>query len=186
MVTPPVPGRPPGTRALVLAPTRELAARSKTTSESTASTPSLRTATVFGGVAKGYRRRLSAPGCPIIIACPGRLLDLMGTGLQLRDSSIWSPMSRPYAARHGIPSVDPKIIRALPRQRQTPLFSATLGRDQAITREFLNQPGSRSEGGPIQRKPSPSWFKEVPAHLKSALLLHLLRDPDRTWLVFSR
>ncbi|MFO1461637.1 MAG: DEAD/DEAH box helicase [Verrucomicrobiota bacterium] len=190
MVTPPVPGRPPGTRALVLAPTRELAVQIEDNIRIYGKHLPLRTATVFGGVGEGPQKTALRAGCPIIIACPGRLLDLMGQGfanfsglqhLVLDEADRMLDMGF-------LPSIR-KIIRALPRQRQTLLFSATLsGEIEQITREFLNQPRKVQIG----RRSNPAetvtqLVYEVPAHLKSALLLHLLRDPGLNMvLVFSR
>ncbi|MBL9171978.1 MAG: DEAD/DEAH box helicase [Verrucomicrobiales bacterium] len=190
MGTPPAPGRPPGTRALVLAPTRELAVQIEDNIRIYGKNLPLRTATVFGGVGEGPQKSALRAGCPIIIACPGRLLDLMGQGfanfaglqhLVLDEADRMLDMGF-------LPSIR-KIIRALPRQRQTLLFSATLSAEiEQLTREFLNQPRKVQIG----RRSNPAetvtqLVYEVPAHLKSALLLHLLRDPGLNMvLVFSR
>jgi ATP-dependent RNA helicase RhlE len=82
-----------------------------------------------------------------------------------------------------------RIIKGLPPQRQTLLFSATLSREiEAITREFLRAPKTVQIG----RRANPAetvtqFVYEVPKHLKSALLMHLLRQPSlSSVLVFSR
>jgi ATP-dependent RNA helicase RhlE len=82
-----------------------------------------------------------------------------------------------------------RIVRALPAKRQTLLFSATLSREiEAVTHEFLRAPKTVQIG----RRANPAetvtqFVYEVPKHLKSALLLHLLREPNLNMvLVFSR
>jgi ATP-dependent RNA helicase RhlE len=82
-----------------------------------------------------------------------------------------------------------RIIKALPTQRQTLLFSATLSREiEAITHEFLRAPRTVQIG----RRANPAetvtqLVYEVPKHLKSALLVHLLHQPSLNMvLVFSR
>ena len=82
-----------------------------------------------------------------------------------------------------------RIVKALPQKRQTLLFSATLSRDiERVTREFLHAPKTVQIG----RRSNPAetvtqLVYEVPKHLKTALLMHLLADPELDMvLVFSR
>jgi ATP-dependent RNA helicase RhlE len=82
-----------------------------------------------------------------------------------------------------------RIVQALPRKRQTLLFSATLSREiEAITHEFLHSPRTVQIG----RRANPAetvtqFVYEVPQHLKPALLVHLMADPSLSMvLVFSR
>ena len=92
-------------------------------------------------------------------------------------------------ARHGIPPDIRRIVQALPANRQTLLFSATLSREiEAITHQFLRAPKTVQIG----RRANPAetvtqFVYEVPKHLKPALLVHLLREPTLEMvLVFSR
>src|SRR5207244_8216421 len=87
-----------------------------------------------------------------------------------------------------LPSIR-EIVKALPRKRQTLLFSATLSREiEGLTHEFQHAPKTVQIG----RRSNPAetvtqLVYEVPKHLKPALLLHLLRDPGLNMvLVFSR
>jgi ATP-dependent RNA helicase RhlE len=87
-----------------------------------------------------------------------------------------------------IPSIR-QIVRALPKRRQTLLFSATLSREiESLTHEFQTHPKTVQIG----RRSNPAetvtqLVYEVPKHLKPALLLHLLREPEMNMvLVFSR
>jgi len=185
----PVPGRP-GTRALVLAPTRELAVQIEENIGIYGKHLPFRTATVFGGVGEGPQKAALRSGCPIVIACPGRLLDLMGQGcahfgglehLVLDEADRMLDMGF-------LPSIR-RIVAALPKRRQTLLFSATLSQEiEQLTREFQQHPKKVQIG----RRSNPAetvtqFVYEVPSHLKPALLLHLLQDPGYNMvLVFSR
>ncbi len=180
----------PGTRVLVLAPTRELAAQIEENARAYGKHLPLRLATVFGGVGEHAQIRALQTGTELIIATPGRLLDLMGrgyanfTGLQflvLDEADRMLDMGF-------LPDIR-RIIRALPRQRQTMMFCATLSKEiEALTREFQHTPKTVQIG----RRANPAatvtqLAYEVPSHLKPALLVHLLRDSDMDMvLVFSR
>jgi ATP-dependent RNA helicase RhlE len=129
-------------------------------------------------------------GAEIIVATPGRLLDLMGR--RCGDFSGLTTLVLDEADRMldmgFLPDIR-RIVRALPQKRQTLLFSATLSKEiEGVTREFLRAPKTVQIG----RRANPAetvtqLVYEVPRHLKPALLLHLLRDPNmNTVLVFSR
>ena len=131
-----------GTRALVLAPTRELALQIAENVRIYAKHLPLRVATVFGGVNERPQIDALRNGTHLIIACPGRLLDLMGrrcadfSGLQylvLDEADRMLDMGFLPAIR--------QIIKALPQKRQTLLFSATLSREiESLTHEFQRSP----------------------------------------------
>ncbi len=179
-----------GTRVLVLAPTRELVLQIDENVRAYGKHLRLSVATVFGGVGEQPQIRALRAGTDIIIACPGRLLDLMGqrcadfSGLQhlvLDEADRMLDMGF-------LPSIR-QIVRALPKNRQTLLFSATLSREiETLTHEFQRSPKTVQIG----RRANPAetvtqLVYEVPKHLKSSLLLHLLRDPQMDMvLVFSR
>src|SRR5208282_2121364 len=145
---------------------------------------------VFGGVGEQPQMRALRAGANVIIACPGRLLDLMErrngdfSGLRflvLDEADRMLDMGF-------LPDIR-RIVRQLPAKRQTLLFSATLSREiEVLTHEFQRAPKLVQIG----RRASPAetvtqLVYEVPKHLKPALLLHLLRDPQmNTVLVFSR
>ena len=179
-----------GIRALVLSPTRELAAQTEENVRAYGRHLPFRVATVFGGV--GERPQMSAlrSGVEIIVATPGRLLDLMGQ--RCGDFSGLNFLVLDEADRMldmGFLPDMRRIINALPKARQTLLFSATLSKEiEAVTRDFLRTPKIIQIG----RRANPAetvtqLVYEVPKHLKPALLTHLLRDPSfDTVLVFSR
>ncbi len=178
------------TRVLIVAPTRELAVQIEENVRIYAKHLKLTVATVFGGVGEHPQIRALNTNSDIIIACPGRLLDLMQrrhgdfSGLQflvLDEADRMLDMGF-------LPSIR-QIVRQLPRQRQTLLFSATLSKEiEALTHEFQRTPKTIQIG----RRSNPAetvtqFVYEVPKHLKSALLFHLLRDPEMDMvLVFSR
>ncbi|HZM02965.1 MAG TPA: DEAD/DEAH box helicase [Candidatus Saccharimonadales bacterium] len=184
------PGPRRGTRVLVVAPTRELALQIDENFRIYARNMPLTVATVFGGVGEQPQIRALRSGTDVIIACPGRLLDLMGrrngdfSGLQflvLDEADRMLDMGF-------LPSIR-QIVRQLPSKRQTLLFSATLSKEiESLTHEFQRAPKLVQIG----RRSNPAetvtqLVYEVPKHLKPALLLHLLQDPLMNMvLVFSR
>jgi ATP-dependent RNA helicase RhlE len=190
LMTPSVPMRRRGTRVLVIAPTRELALQIDENMRAYAKQLPLAVATVFGGVGEQPQIRALKAGTDIIIACPGRLLDLMNrrcadfSGVQflvLDEADRMLDMGF-------LPDIR-RIVQQLPKQRQTLMFSATLSREiETLTHEFQRAPKIIQIG----RRANPAetvtqFIYEVPKHLKPALLLHLLRDPKMdTVLVFSR
>jgi ATP-dependent RNA helicase RhlE len=178
------------TRALVVAPTRELVAQIEENVRAYAKHLPLRMATVYGGV--GERPQIDAlrSGVDLVVATPGRLLDLMQQ--RHADFSSLQFLVLDEADRMldmgFLPSIR-QIVRALPQKRQTLLFSATLSREiEGLTHEFQRAPKTIQIG----RRANPAetvtqFVYEVPKHLKPALLAHLLRDPKLDMvLVFSR
>ncbi|MBI3416236.1 MAG: DEAD/DEAH box helicase [Verrucomicrobia bacterium] len=178
------------TRVLVIAPTRELVLQIEENVRAYARHLRLTVATVFGGVGEHPQMRALRAGTDVIIACPGRLLDLMGR--RCGDFSQLKFLVLDEADRMldmgFLPSIR-RIVQQLPRQRQTLMFSATLSREiESLTHEFQRTPKIVQIG----RRANPAetvtqLIYEVPKHAKTALLLHLLRDPQMNMvLVFSR
>ena len=183
-------GRQRRTCALILAPTRELALQIDENVRAYARHLPLRVATVFGGVGEQPQINALRAGIHLIIACPGRLWDLMQR--RYADFSQLQYLVLDEADRMldmgFLPSIR-QIVRALPSKRQTLLFSATLSREiEALTHEFQHAPKTVQIG----RRSNPATtvtqlVYEVSKHLKPALLAHLLRDPGMNMvLVFSR
>jgi len=182
--------RPRSVRALIVAPTRELAAQIEENVRAYGRHLSLRAATVYGGVSERPQIDALRSGVDLLVATPGRLLDLMGR--HLCDFSGLNFLVLDEAERMldmgFLPDIR-RIVRALPSKRQTLLFSATLSPEiEAITHEFLRAPKTVQIG----RRANPAdtvtqFVYEVPKHLKPALLAHLLRQPSLNMvLVFSR
>ncbi len=178
------------TRVLILAPTRELVVQIEENIRAYAKHLPITMATVFGGVGEQPQIRALRAGTDIVIACPGRLLDLMGQ--RCADFSQLKFLVLDEADRMldmgFLPSIK-RIVNALPKQRQTLMFSATLSKEiEALTHEFQRSPKVIQIG----RRSNPAetvtqLVYEIPKHLKTPLLLHLLKEPQMDMvLVFSR
>ena len=183
-------GGPRSIRALIVAPTRELVAQIEENVRAYARHLPLRAATVYGGVSERPQIDALRSGVDLLVATPGRLLDLMSR--RLCDFSKLECLVLDEAERMldmgFLPDIR-RIVKALPPKRQTLLFSATLSREiEAVTHEFLRAPKTVQIG----RRANPAdtvtqFVYEVPKHLKSSLLVHLLREPSLNMvLVFSR
>jgi len=189
--------RAPGTsapwppRALILAPTRELAGQIADNVRAYGRTLSLRAATIYGGVSERPQIDALRKGVDLVVATPGRLLDLMGRpGLchfSRLEFLVLDEADRMLDMGF-LPDIR-RIVKALPAKRQTLLFSATMSREiESVTREFLRSPKSVEIG----RRSNPAAtvtqsVYEVAKHLKTGLLVHLLGRPEMsTVLVFTR
>ncbi|WP_142121603.1 DEAD/DEAH box helicase [Rarobacter faecitabidus] len=133
-------------RALVLCPTRELANQINATIEPLAKAVGLNTTTIFGGVAQSRQVSALRAGVDIVIACPGRLEDLLGQrALTLDGIEITVLDEADHMADLGfLPGVK-RIMDRTPRRGQRMLFSATLdnGVDQLVKR-YLHNPVTHS------------------------------------------
>jgi ATP-dependent RNA helicase RhlE len=184
------PALPPATRALILAPTRELVVQIQDNVRAYAKHLPLGIATVFGGVGERPQIQALRAGTELIIATPGRLLDLLGQ--RAGDFSRLECLVLDEADRMldmGFLPAIRRVVAALPKKRQTLLFSATLSKEiENLTHEFQQKPKTVQIG----RRSNPAetvtqFVYEVPRHLKMALLSHLLLDPKMdTFLVFTR
>ena len=190
LAAPSASGHRRATRVLVIAPTRELVLQIEENVRAYAKHVPVSVATVFGGVGEQPQIRALRAATDVVVACPGRLLDLMGqrcadfSGLQflvLDEADRMLDMGF-------LPSIR-QIVRALPKQRQTLMFSASLSREiESLTHEFQRSPKIVQIG----RRANPAdtvtqLVYEVPKHLKPALLLYLLSEPQMNMvLVFSR
>jgi ATP-dependent RNA helicase RhlE len=184
---PRVPGRP---HALILAPTRELACQIDERFRAYGRGLGLKSAVILGGVGQGKQVQALAAGVDILIATPGRLLDLHSQRhVSLAEVSILVLDEADRMLDMGFIRDVRKIVAACPRQRQTLLFSATMPADIAkLANEILREP-IRVDVSPAKvmadRIDQRVYF--VPAQAKRALLTELLADPvmDRV-LVFTR
>jgi ATP-dependent RNA helicase RhlE len=177
-------------RVLIVAPTRELAAQIDESVRSFAKHLHLRCVTIFGGVGETPQIQAVRRGADILVATPGRLLDLMAQRhVSLADVKFVVLDEADRMLDMGFLPQIRKVIAALPKERQTLLFSATLSKDiERIASEMLRNP----ETVEIGRRTNPAETVEqslypVPKSRKVDLLLHLLRDKNLdSVLVFSR
>lgn len=177
-------------RVLVLTPTRELASQIGDSFATYGRHTGLHHTVVFGGVGQAPQVKALRRGVDILVATPGRLLDLMGQGeVTLTQLEIFVLDEADRMLDMGFIHDVRRIIAALPRQRQTLLFSATMPRDiQELAQSILINP-VRVEVTPVAstaaRIEQSVYFVEKGD--KRALLAHLLQDPAITRvLVFSR
>jgi ATP-dependent RNA helicase RhlE len=179
-----------GTRALILTPTRELASQVEEHLSGLGKHTRVRSATVFGGVNARPQEKALRAGVDVIVATPGRLLDLMGSGhARFDDLEMLVLDEADRMLDMGfLPDVR-RILAALPRKRQTLFFSATLPKPiVALAREMLHDPARLD----VERPSAPAEGVEqrvlpVPQKLKPALLFELVqRGEVDTALVFTR
>ena len=129
-------------RGLVLAPTRELASQIDATLAPLATSLGLTTTVIFGGVAQSRQVNALAAGVDIVVACPGRLEDLLGQGhLTLDDIEITVLDEADHMADLGfLPGVK-RIMDRTPKRGQRMLFSATLDNGvDVLVKRYLSDP----------------------------------------------
>ncbi len=133
------PGRP---TALVLVPTRELATQVAAVVTPLARSMNLRTMTIFGGVPAGKQIRSLQAGVDIVVACPGRLEDLMSGGhVRLSAVRVTVIDEADHMADLGFLPAVRRLLDATPEGGQRLLFSATLDRDvDVLVKRYLVSP----------------------------------------------
>ena len=177
-------------RALVLSPTRELASQIAGSFRAYGAGMPLSTAVVFGGVPIGPQRQKLARGVDILVATPGRLLDLIDSGsLTLSRVQVLVLDEADRMLDLGFIHALKRIVKLLPQQRQTLLFSATMPRPiAALAEDYLNDPVK------VVVAPSATTVESVeqrvvfvPSDRKRDVLARLLQDPALARvLVFTR
>ena len=185
--------RPAGaraTRALVLAPTRELAIQIAEELRAYGRHLNLRQAVIFGGVGQHPQVKALARGVDIVIATPGRLLDLLGQGhLRLDRVTHFVLDEADRMLDMGFIHDVRRIVAALPKRRQTTFFSATMPQQVArLAGDILIDP-LRVEVTPsattVEKVEQRVFFVETAN--KRALLAQVLKDPAlHRVIVFSR
>jgi ATP-dependent RNA helicase RhlE len=182
---------PPGRiYALVLTPTRELALQAEEFLRKLGRYTHRRGVAIYGGVGLEPQIQALRSGVEIVVATPGRLLDLMERGhLDWKDLRILVLDEADRMLDMGfLPDVR-RVLRSLPRERQTMLFSATMPPEVVdLAREFLRSPKMVHVDPTTVAAVGVSHLAlPVPAHLKPELLRELLLDETMTSvLVFAR
>jgi ATP-dependent RNA helicase RhlE len=185
----PSPARHP-VRALILAPTRELAAQVEESVRTYGKHLSLRSAVVYGGIDIGPQMKALHGGVEILVATPGRLLDhLHQKTVNLSRVEILVLDEADRMLDMGFLPDIKRILAVLPRQRQNLLFSATFSDEiRRLAGELLHSPTMIE----VARRNAPAdlvshQVYEVPAARKRALLAHLIRTRNiAQLLVFVR
>nr|WP_304641505.1 DEAD/DEAH box helicase [Pseudomonas sp.] len=177
-------------RVLVLTPTRELAAQVHESFVTYAKELPMKSACVFGGVGANPQMKAIAPGLDVLVACPGRLLDLVGQrAVDLSKVEVLVLDEADRMLDMGFVHDVKKVIAKLPTKRQSLLFSATFSRDIIeLANKLLDNP-ARIEVTPpnttVERIEQTVY--RVAAGHKRALVAHLITQG--AWeqvLVFTR
>ena len=182
---------PPRLRALVLTPTRELAAQVETNARDYARFTDLRVGVVYGGVPlPPQERMLKQHGVDLLVATPGRLLDLHDRlALRLDFVEIFVLDEADRMVDMGFAPDLKRIIRLLPKTRQTLMFSATMPPElNRVAKEALVDP-VRVDLAPPNRPAAgiTQAVYPVPKTLKTELLNEILsRTEVRSVIVFTR
>ena len=184
---------PKGTRpirVLMLAPTRELAAQIEASVARYAAHTPLRHTVIFGGVPQGAQERALRQGVDILVATPGRLLDLIGQGIvKLGEVEFFVLDEADRMLDMGFIHDIKKLLKLLPEERQTLLFSATIPKEIVeLSKSMLFEP-KRVDITP--KSPAVERIEQSVMFMsksdKRRALVHLLEELDvEQAIVFSR
>ncbi len=177
-------------RALVLAPTRELAAQIAESFRAYGRFARIQVACIVGGVSLGPQRQALARGLDVLVATPGRLLDHMSTGnVRLDRTEVVVLDEADHMLDLGFVVPIRKIVAKLPRERQNLFFSATMPKEIAgLAGDMLRNPVQVSVT-PVAT--TAERIKQEVYHVEAArkrdLLVELLRRPEvKRTIVFTR
>ncbi|MEA3545348.1 MAG: DEAD/DEAH box helicase [Thermodesulfobacteriota bacterium] len=182
-------GRRGCVRALIIAPTRELAEQIHTALSQLGQQTGLRSVTIYGGVGINPQITKLKRGAEIVVACPGRLLDHIKQStidLSQLDVLVLDEADRMFDMGF-LPDIR-RIIKCLPTKRQTLLFSATMPKAiRQLTKELLNNPATVQVDTVAPAMTVSHALYPVAQHLKTDLLLKLLQQTNtESVLVFTR
>ena len=176
-------------RALVIAPTRELAEQIDQSIRALGRKTSLRNVTVYGGVHMDRQTKKLRSGVEIVVACPGRLIDhIRQRTIDLSNLEVLVLDEADRMLDMGfLPDVK-KIIQCVPSDRQTLLFSATMPADiRKLADEILHAPVTVQIGHSVPAHSVSHALFSVDQDRKTGLLLSLLGNTDtESVLVFTR
>ena len=182
-------GRQNVARALIVTPTRELAEQINDVIKTLSAGTKLKSMTIYGGVGAAPQIKALHNGAEILVACPGRLLDLIEQGhakMNTIEFLVLDEADRMFDMGF-LPDVR-RIVKAVPKKRQTMLFSATFPRDvELLASQSLIEPQRIAMGISRPAYTVSHALYPVQQHLKSSLLIELLKRTDtNSVLVFTR
>jgi hypothetical protein len=175
-------------RALVLVPTRELANQVRDVINPLARTLDMTTAVVYGGVGYGKQIEAMRNGTDIVVACPGRFVDLLESGhVQLDDIEIVILDEADHMAELGFLEHVSQILSEIPREAQHMLFSATLDRGiDKVVKKFLTDPVTHEIETPEDEEVTMTHhFFHVSQDERFKVIADLCAAPGKS-LVFTR
>jgi len=178
-----------GTRILVVAPTRELVLQIDAELRGLARFTRLRTVTIFGGVSARAQIQQLRRWPEIIVACPGRLLDLLGQGhVRLGHIEALVLDEADHMFDMGFLPDIRRIIAALPKKRQNLLFAATMPREiRKLAEQILDRPAVAELEHSMPASTIDHTLYWVPQKGKIRLLRHILNEKECTsGIVFTR
>lgn len=176
-------------RALVIAPTRELAEQINESIKTLGKMTGLRSVTVYGGVSINPQKAALKRGVEIVVACPGRLLDHIQQGtIDLSKLEVLVLDEADQMFDMGFFPDIRKILKAVPKQRQNLLFSATMPQEiKKLAGEVLSNPQTIQADTATSAVTVRHALYPVSQHLKTDLLLQMLKHTDtESVLVFTR
>ena len=176
-------------RSLIIAPTRELAEQIHDAINSLGKETRMRSVTVYGGVNINTQIQKLKRGAEIVVACPGRLLDHMGRGtIDLTRVEVLVIDEADHMFDMGFLPDIRRILKHLPAQRQTLLFSATMPNEiHRLAKDILKDPITIKVGETAPADTVSHAHYPVAQHLKTAFLLKLLGHINsQSVLVFTR
>ena len=176
-------------RVLVVAPTRELAEQINEAIGQLGRQTRLKSITVYGGVGVNPQIEKLKRGVEIVVACPGRLLDHINQGtINLSHLEVLILDEADQMFDMGFLPDIRRILKHIPQQRQTLLFSATMPPDiRNLASDILRDPVTVQVGNTAPPVTVSHALYPVAQHLKTPLLLELLRHTDtESVLVFTR
>lgn len=176
-------------RALIVTPTRELAEQIHDVIKTLSAGTKLKSATIYGGVGAAPQIQALRNGAEILVACPGRLLDLIAQGhakMANIEILVLDEADRMFDMGF-LPDVR-RIVKAVPQKRQTMLFSATFPPDvELLAQQALTHPQKIAMGIIKPAHTVAHALYPVPQHLKTTMLIELLKRTDtNSVLVFTR
>jgi ATP-dependent RNA helicase RhlE len=176
-------------RALIIAPTRELAEQIHVAITALGRDTRLRSATIYGGVSANPQIQKLRAGVEIVVACPGRLLDHINQktiDLSHIEVLVLDEADRMFDMGF-LPDIR-RIIRHLPVKRQNLMFSATMADDiRKLAHDVLQKPVTVQVGHTAPANTVSHALYPVEQHLKTALLMEILKHTDtESILIFTR
>lgn len=176
-------------RVLIVAPTRELAEQIHQSHVELGKYTKVRSTAVYGGVGKGPQINALKRGAEIVVACPGRLLDLAGEKhIDLSQVEVLVLDEADRMCDMGFLPDIRRILKLLPEQRQTLFFSATMPREiRQLAGSILDDPVTVQIGSIAPAKTVSHALYPVTNNLRKTLLLAMLRQTATgRVLIFTR